>query len=157
MKKIILKSAYLFAFMLGLTGCYTVAWNPGDNNFPTKGNFLQLGDSLYTQNDYTFYDNTPWWWEIDPPTYDNLADNNNEDLSPVNITIIDFGPGIPINPPPVGSPVIVRPPIYVPTPMKPDENKDKSQDIRPRDNSNNNSSKARNDNGSRNNDNGRKR
>lgn len=153
MKKYFLTTAFLFVLTIALTGCYTAIWNPGDNNFPTKDNWLKSGDNLYAQSSFDYYDNSPWWWKIDPPIFD-YTDNSYDDRGSVT-TIIDFVP-IPFNPPPVGRP-IVRPPVHVPTPLKPADNKDKSQDVRPKDNTNNNSSNARNDNGSRNTDTGRKR
>jgi hypothetical protein len=153
MKKYFLTTAFLFVLTITLTGCYTAIWNPGDNNFPTKDNSLKSVNNLYAQSGFDYYDNSPWWWEIDPPIFD-YTDNSYEDGGSVT-TIIDFVP-IPFNPPPVGRP-IVRPPVNGPTPLKPADNKDKSQDVRAKDSTNNNSSNARNDNGSRNTDTGRKR
>lgn len=158
MKKYFLPSAFII-LIITLTGCYTVAWNPGDNNFPTKDNTLKSGDSLYAQTGYDFYDNSPWWWNIDPTIFDNNenTDIGDQDLISPTITIINYGPSIPFVPPPVGTP-IVRPPVHTPTPVKPeDNNKNNSQNVRPRDNINNSSTNTRNDNGSRNTDTGRKR
>ena len=152
MKKYFLPTAFII-LMITVTGCYTVAWDPGDNNFPTKDNSLQTSDSLYAQSGYDLYDNSPWWWEITPPSFDDTYDSD-QDVGTVTTIYVPYIP--PFNPPPVGRP-IVRPPVHEPTPVNPTDNKDKSQNVRPRDNTNNNSNKARNDNGSRNTDTGRKR
>ena len=151
MKEYFLPTAFVL-LIITLTGCYTATWNPGDNDFPTKDKYLEAGNSLYAQSGYDFYDNSPWWWEIDPPAFDD-TDNSDQDVA----TII-YVPYIPpfIPPPPVG--IQAQPPVLVPTPAKPaDNNKDKAQNVRPRDNTNNSSTNTRNDNGSRNTDTRRKR
>ena len=157
MKKYLLPTAFM-VLMITLTGCYTATWNPGDNDFPTKDKYLEAGNSLYAQSGYDFYDNSPWWWEIDPPVFnDNDTDNGYQNLESTTITIIDYGPSTPFIPPPlVGIPV--QPPVITPSPAKPVNNSnDKEQNVRPRDNTNNSSNKTRNDNGSRNTDNRRNR
>ena len=156
MKKYFLTAAFSFVLMIALTGCYTVAWNPGENNFPTKDNSQQLNDSSYMQSDYNLYDNTPWWWEIDPQIFEDVTDNSYENFGSGTI-IIDNGPVIPIIIPsfPAEQTNVRSPENRSLQLMQPD--KDKSQDTRSGDNTNNNTTKTRNDNGSRNTDNRRNR
>ena len=153
MKKYLLPTAFI-VLMITLTGCYTATWNPGDNDFPTKDKSLEAGNSLYAQSGYDFYDNSPWWWEVTPSTFDD-TDNGDQDVATIYVPFIPPFIPQPLPVPPVGVPI--RQPILVPTPAKPVDNNDKAQNVRPRDNTNNNSNKARNDNGSRNTDTGRKR
>ena len=156
MKKYFLTTTFLTLLMITLTGCYTVAWDPGESNFPTKDNSFQLTDSPYTQSGYNYYDNSPWWWEIDPQIFEDDTDYADEDFGSGTI-IIDNGPVIPILIPSVpATQIIVRSPENRSIPLI-QSNKDKSQDTRSRDNTTSNANKTRNDNGSRNTDTGRKR
>jgi hypothetical protein len=158
MKKYFLPTTFV-VLVITLTGCYTVTWNPRDNDFPTKDKSLEAGNNSYAESGYDFYDNTPWWWEITPPTFVG-TDNSGQDLeSTSSPIIIYYGNPMPfIPPPPVGVPIdpVLTPPVITPTPVKPTEN-NKAQDVRPRDNTNNSSTNTRNDSGSRNTDTRRKR
>ena len=156
MKKYFLTISFISVLMITLTGCYTVAWDPGESNFPTRDNSFQSSNNLNTQSGYNYYDNSPWWWKIDPRIFEDATDYADEDFGSGTI-IIDNGAVIPIIIPSVpAAQIIVRSPGNRSLPLvRP--NKDKSQDTRSRDNSTNNTNKTRNDNGSRNTDTGRKR
>ena len=71
MKKCFLTTAFLTLLGMGLTGCYTVIWNPSENNFPTKED--TNNENGYYSNEYygpyaDFY-GSPWWYNVTPPGY----------------------------------------------------------------------------------------
>lgn len=87
MKKLIIN---LFALTIAVyvTGCYTIIWDPVAEKFPTQQNSYDVYDGYYPENnfgDYSIYYDRPWWFDITPPAFVN--NNYNRDADP-NISII---------------------------------------------------------------------
>lgn len=151
MKKII----YVFVsiiLLFSISGCYTVAWKPGEE-LPVKEEVSLNNSGYYNVDDFgvfSYYYNSAWWLNED---YDFLLDNfiTVTDLDINEIIIHPFepivGPGCPTVPPSIPIPIVS--PIGKPNTIPLINNQKK------RDNSSN--KKIRNNNGSRNNSKGRGR
>jgi len=70
MKKYFLTTA-LSVLTFTLTGCYTIMWNPSENNFPTEenSNYENGFYAIEYYGDYSDFYGSPWWYNITPPGY----------------------------------------------------------------------------------------
>ncbi len=69
-----------FLMMLSLTGCYTVVWTP-DAQLPSRESDSS-GDGGYYNDyyygDYYNYYDAPWWYNVNPPAYNNQPAYNRD-------------------------------------------------------------------------------
>lgn len=143
-------------FLLG--GCYTVIWNPAENDFPTREN-SQIVESYYPDAEYAYFYDYPWWFDITPPRYTyEENDSDNSGIGTALIRIFNSGRGDQVRQPWIFTP---DPPTQSTTKTrnvgKTNSNNSSTTKTRSGNSTNNNSSKTRSDNGSRKTDNGRHR
>ncbi|QQS37488.1 MAG: hypothetical protein IPM56_05905 [Ignavibacteriales bacterium] len=82
----------VFLFLIPVTGCYTVVWEP-DMDFPDESNSEVSYDNYYDGQYYGHYDyfyNYPWWLSITPPTKERTIDR---DKNPAINTLRNDGGG----------------------------------------------------------------
>lgn len=141
--KILLLLISIFTF----SGCYTVAWQPGEA-LPTKNNLKRNQSSFYNVKDFGVFSNyyySAWWVN---PDNDFLRDNLTAlyDIDDDNVIIISDGINFPI----------IDPIIVTTNPTKRRNTKSLKKSS-PTHNKNSNKNKLRNNNGGRKNLNGRNR
>jgi len=152
MKKIIM-SLLSLVLLFSISGCYTVAWQPGEE-LPVKEEVSLNKSSYYNVNDFgvfSYYYNSTWWLNED---YDFLLDNLTEvsDLviitEDINLKLFEPIGGCPVVPPHLIKPIV--------SPLGKPINNSLTQKTKNR-NENSNNLKIRNNNGSRNNSKGKGR